>query len=117
MDTPFIFSTATSLNDLREQAIAEENEQLEEELDKNVDSTFAYAVEGTPLAFSRAESLSDLEDIELGNEGHKLSAIPESRNENGINEPASEVRDKSKAIVSKDTTKRVAYRGSEESNG
>merc|ERR1719481_5516 len=101
MDTPFIFSTATSLNDLREQAIAEENEQLEEEIDKNVDSTFAYAVEGTPLAFSRADSLSDLEDIELENEGHKLSAIPESRNENVINEPASEIGDKNKHLYPK----------------
>jgi hypothetical protein len=43
MNTPFIFSTATSMNDLREPAIAEEDEQMEKKSEQNVDSTVAYA--------------------------------------------------------------------------
>ena len=78
MDTPFAFSTATSMSDLRVAAIQEEEEEVEQE-EKEV--TVQYAVEGTPLAFSRAESLSDLEELEGPGEGAKLQAIPETTGE------------------------------------
>merc|ERR1719318_979376 len=116
MDTPFIFSTATSMNDLREQAIAEEEEQSEQKTEQNVDSTVAYAVEGTPLTFSRAESLSDLEDIEGVGDGNKLSAIPESKEEKAMNETAGEKREESKTPPPKEAAKTVTFRGSEENN-
>jgi len=115
MDTPFIFSTATSMNDLREPAIAEEDEQIETKLEQNVDSTVAYAVEGTPLTFSRAESLSDLEDIEGTGDGGKLSAIPESKEEKAMNETAGEKREESNTPPPKDA-KTVTFRGNEESS-
>ena len=108
MDTPFAFSTATSMSDLREPAIQEEEEEGEEgeiegdggdedreergEEEKEV--TVQYAVEGTPLAFSRAESLSDLEEVEVGEgEGAKLQAIPETGEEKGMAETEGEKRE------------------------
>merc|ERR1719433_2556468 len=91
MDTPFAFSTATSMRDLREPAIQEEEEEGQEE-EKEV--AVQYAVEGTPLAFSRAESLSDLEEIEVGEgEGAKLQAMPESGEEKGMAETEGEKRE------------------------
>ena len=88
MDTPFAFSTATSMSDLREPAIQEEEEEQEQE-EKEV--TVQYAVEGTPCVFSRAESLSDLEEVEGGEgEGAKLQAIPETGEEKGMAETEGE---------------------------
>ena len=97
MDTPAIFSTATSMNDLREPAIAEEDETEETKLE-NVDSTMQYAVEGTPLTFSRAESLSDLEEAE----DTKLAVIPEMKEEKAMTETAGEKREESKTPPVKD---------------
>ena len=112
MDTPFMFSTATSMNDLREPAIAEEDEQIAKKMAEN-DTTVAYAVEGTPLTFSRAESLSDLEDIESCD--NKLSSIPEIKEEKAMNETAGEKREVSKTppLPSKDSGKTVTFRGAE----
>ena len=107
MDTPFAFSTATSMSDLREPAIQEEEEEgQEEEIEEEAhgdeedageeekEVTVQYAVEGTPLAFSRAESLSDLEEVEVGEgEGAKLQAIPETGEEKGMAETEGEKRE------------------------
>ena len=108
MDTPFAFSTATSMSDLREPAIQEEEEGEDEEVEEGGDDdddgeeggeeekevTVQYAVEGTPLAFSRAESLSDLEELEVGEgEGAKLQAIPETGEEKGMAETEGEKRE------------------------
>ena len=83
MDTPFMFSTATSMNDLREPAIAEEDEQAEmKKMSQENDTTVAYAVEGTPMVFSRAESLSDLEsiaDTEANNAGTEVVSAEDSK--------------------------------------
>merc|ERR1719471_2409980 len=100
------------MNDLREPAIAEEDEQIAKKMAEN-DSTVAYAVEGTPLTFSRAESLSDLEDIESCD--NKLSSIPEIKEEKAMNETAGEKREVSKTppLPSKDSGKTVTFRGAE----
>ena len=112
MDTPFMFSTATSMNDLREPAIAEEEEQMEKKMTEN-DTTVAYAVEGTPLAFSRAESLSDLEDIESCD--NKLTSIPETKEEKAMTETAGEksgeAASKTPPLPPKDAAKTVTFRG------
>ena len=105
MDTPAMFSTATSMNDLREPAIAEEDESEETKLE-NVDSTMQYAVEGTPLVFSRAESLSDLEEADET----KLAAIPETKEEKAMTETAGEKREESKTPPVKDI-KTVKFMG------
>ena len=105
MDTPAMFSTATSMNDLREPAIAEEDESEETKLE-NVDSTMQYAVEGTPLVFSRAESLSDLEEVD----DTKLAAIPETKEEKAMTETAGEKGAESKTPPVKDT-KTVKFLG------
>ena len=105
MDTPAIFSTATSMNDLREPAIAEEDETEETKLE-NVDSTMQYAVEGTPLTFSRAESLSDLEEVE----DTKLAVIPETKEEKAMTETAGEKQEASKTPPVKDI-KTVKFTG------
>ena len=112
MDTPFMFSTATSMNDLREPAIAEEEEQLEKKSGQENDSTVAYAVEGTPMVFSRAESLSDLEDIESC-DNKPLTAISENKEEKAMNETAGEKREESKTppLPSKEASKTVTFSG------
>ena len=88
--------------DLREPAIQEEEEEIEEEAhgdaedagEEEKEVTVQYAVEGTPLAFSRAESLSDLEEVEVGEgEGAKLQAIPETGEEKGMAETEGEKRE------------------------
>ena len=114
MDTPFIFSTATSMSDLREPAIAEEVEVREKKVTTEAtDTTVAYAVEGTPEVFSRAESLSDLEDIE--DVDNKLTSISESKEEKAMNETAGE-KTVSKtpplpAAVKDSVTKTVTFSG------
>jgi len=113
MDTPFMFSTATSMNDLREPTIAED-EAEEKKVEENIDSTVAYAVEGTPLTFSRAESLSDLEgEGEREGEASKLTltVIPEQREEKAMTETAGEKREQSKTPPLKDV-KTVTFRPS-----
>ena len=113
MDTPFMFSNATSMNDLREAAIAEEDEKHEEKDVAEVvtDTTVAYAVEGTPGVFSRAESLSDLEDID--DMDNKLTSIPETKEEKAMNETAGEKREsviKTPPLpAAKDATKTVTF--------
>ena len=114
MDTPFMFSTATSMNDLRESAIAEEDEKHEEKDAAVVaDTTVAYAVEGTPGVFSRAESLSDLEDID--DMDNKLTSIPETKEEKAMTETAGEKRESVSKTpplpAAKDTTKTVTFSG------
>ena len=47
---------------------------------------FRYAVEGTPLTFSRADSLSSLGSGDEDDNGGKLTAIPESGEEKGMQE-------------------------------
>merc|ERR1719471_2091208 len=100
------------MNDLREPAIAEEDEQIAKKMAEN-DSTVAYAVEGTPLTFSRAESLSDLEDIESCD--NKLSSIPEIKEEKAMNETAGEkggeAASKTPPLPPKDAAKTVTFRG------
>ena len=111
MDTPAIFSTATSMNDLREPAIAEEDETEETKLE-NVDSTMQYAVEGTPLTFSRAESLSDLEEVE----DTKLAVIPETKEEKAMTETAGEKEEESKTPPAKEL-KTVKFTGETTAGG
>ena len=54
---------------------------------KNTDFVlFRYAVEGTPLTFSRADSLSSLGSGDEDDNGGKLTAIPESGEEKGMQE-------------------------------
>ena len=116
MDTPFMFSTATSMNDLREPAIAEEDEQREAMKSQEADTTVAYAVEGTPMVFSRAESLSDLEDLEsCDNKVANMSSIPETsaKEEKAMTETAGEKNGGSKTppLPSKDASKTVTFSG------
>jgi adenomatosis polyposis coli protein len=120
MDTPFAFSTATSMSDLREPAIQEEEEgeaqeeEEEEEEPEEKEVTVQYAVEGTPLAFSRAESLSDLE-LEAGEgEGAKLQAIPETGEEKGMAETEGEKSEEGPSKMPPPREKTVTFCGSAE---
>ena len=118
MDTPYVFSTATSMSDLREPAILEEEEE-EEETEKQGDSTTAYAVEGTPITFSRAESLSSLESGEVDGvgEGTKLSAIPENGEEKGMQETeGTSEKERGHTPPPPKDHKTVTFRGGDNSN-
>ena len=134
LDTPYNFSTATSLSDLRgEPAIPEEGEddldddpegiEEEEEIEddegmedqegKADDTTVRYAVEGTPLTFSRADSLSSLDEDEMDNDGvgssgSKLTAIPESGEEKGMAETEGSKHHKEQS-TSKDNHRTVSF--------
>ena len=121
MDTPYVFSTATSMSDLREPAILEEEEEEEEEeeTEKQGDSTTAYAVEGTPITFSRAESLSSLEsgEVDGAGEGSKLSAIPENGEEKGMQETeGSAEKERGHTPPPPKDHKTVTFRGGDNSN-
>jgi len=120
LDTPYAFSTATSMSDLREPAIEElvEEEAKEEARALTAaDTTTAYAEEGTPMSFSRADSLSSLEGSELdatNDTSNRLQVIPENGEEKGSQEAegGGEKQEKTTTPPPKDNNhKTVTFRG------